>query len=50
MRGKPDHEVAVAGHVKRRNRHLRARERRQQLPVAVDVAVPVEAAAKTRAR
>ena len=49
--GDPDNlpswlEVAVACDVKRRHGHLRAGEGREQLPVAVDVAIPVEAAAE----
>ena len=47
---KRDHQIAVAGDIKRRHRHLGAGERRQKLPVAIDVAVPVEAAAKAAAR
>src|SRR5262249_52084069 len=42
-------QVAVAGDVERGDRHPRAGVRRQQLPVAIGVAVPVEAAAKTGA-
>ena len=44
-----DNEIAVAGDVERRHRHLQAGEGRQQLPVAIDVPVPVQAAAKTGA-
>ena len=44
-----DDEVAVARDVKRRHRHLRAGEGREKLPVAVDVAIPVEPAAEARA-
>src|ERR1700689_1586839 len=41
-----DDEVAIPRHVKRRDGHLRPGEGREQLPVAVDVAIPVEAAAE----
>src|SRR5882757_5602421 len=47
--GESDHHVAIAGNVKRRNRHLQICERRQQLPVAVDVAIIVESAAEAAA-
>src|SRR6202035_4666975 len=47
---KRHHQVAVAGHVERGNIHFGAGKRSQELPVAVDVAVPVEAAAKSGPR
>ena len=36
----------IAGYIERRNTHLRTREWRQQLPISIDVTVPVHAAAK----
>ena len=47
---KPHYEIAIAGNVERGHADAGARERAQELPAAVDVAVPVEAAAKTGAR
>ena len=44
--GKFHDHIALAGDVERRDRHPKPVERRQQLPVAVDVAIPVEPAAK----
>src|SRR5712692_4777987 len=44
------HEVTVAGDVERGDAHHRARVGSEELPVAIDVAIPVEAAAKARAR
>jgi len=38
---KRNHYVAVAGYVKRRDRNLGACKRRQQLPISVDVTVPI---------
>ena len=46
---KPQHQVAIPRHIQRRNRHLQPRERPHQLPVAIDVAIPVEPAAKSAA-
>src|SRR5215831_13765432 len=43
------HQVTIAGHIKRRHCHLRAGERGQQFPISIDVAVPVQAAAKSGA-
>src|SRR5262245_39134189 len=43
-------EVPVTGHIERGNRDPRASEWRQQFPVPVDIAVPVQPAAETRAR
>jgi len=47
--GEPDDEVAVAGDIEGWDGDDGAGERRQQLPVAVDVPVPVEPAPKARA-
>ena len=44
-----DHRVVRSGDEQRRLRDLRVLPRRGQLPVAVDVAIPVEAAAKAGA-
>jgi hypothetical protein len=41
--------VASAGHVKCGHSDLRAIKRRQQLPIFIDVAIPVQTAAKPRA-
>jgi len=41
-----DHEVTIAGDVERGNGHVRPGESCQQLPVAIDVTVPVQPAAK----
>jgi len=45
----PDNEITVAGDVEGRDGDNGAGERRQQLPVAIDVAVPAEPAAKAGA-
>ena len=45
-----DDEIAVACDIEGGDSDLLAREGRQQLPIAIDVAIPVEAAAKTGAR
>ena len=45
----PDNEVAVAGDVEGGDGDNGASERRQQLPVTIDVAVPIEPAAKAGA-
>jgi uncharacterized protein involved in response to NO len=44
--GEGEDRVALAGDEKRRHDHGEPGERRQQLPVAIDVAIPVEPAAK----
>jgi hypothetical protein len=41
-----DHQVAIASHINRRHCHLRAAELRQQFPISIDGALPVEAATK----
>src|SRR5262249_25997230 len=47
---KGDHEVAIACDVQGRHCHARAGVRSQKLPVAIDVAIPVESAPETRVR
>jgi hypothetical protein len=39
---KRHHQIAVAGHVEGGHGHFGAGKRRQQFPITVDVAVPVE--------
>jgi len=46
---KPHDEVSFAGQIERGNVHKRSGKRSEQLPVAIDVAVPVEPAAKSGA-
>ena len=45
-----DDEVAVTGNVEGRDGDLFACEGREELPTAVDVAIPVQAATESRAR
>src|SRR5712691_737686 len=44
------HQVPVAGDVERRDSHARPGKGSEEFPVAVDIAIPVEAAAKAGAR
>jgi hypothetical protein len=45
-----DHEVPVAGDVERGDGHARPGKGSEEFPVAVDIAIPVEAPAKAGAR
>src|ERR1041385_469822 len=45
---KRQYQVAIANHVECRDRDLCAVKRRQQFPISVDVAIPVQTAAKPR--
>jgi hypothetical protein len=47
--GKGDHQVTIARNVERRDLHRRAGVGRRQLPVAVDIAIPIKGAAKAGA-
>jgi hypothetical protein len=45
-----NHKIAIAGDIERRDRDARPGERPPKLPIAIDVAIPIEATAKSGAR